>query len=188
MMTRSRAAAEAPVRLRVDADTERGFAMRVLLHSPKDLLAGALASAAIIAIITNALFLQAGRHPSPMFGSVITLPAPGAPAVSPLPRPRPTDAAIRAADTSPPESKAAEPKAVEAKPIEAKPVESKAPESKLAAEARPADPNDQSGQGHHHGSAGGNLCDSRGRLRRSPSPTMTSVRAARAASPRCNGR
>ena len=52
----------------VEADEERGFAMRILLHSPKDMLAGALAVAAIGAILTNALFLQAGRHPSPMFG------------------------------------------------------------------------------------------------------------------------
>ena len=62
----------------VEAEEERGFAMRMLLHSPKDMLAGALAVAAIGAILTNALFLQAGRHPSPMFGSVVTLPAPGA--------------------------------------------------------------------------------------------------------------
>ena len=51
--------------------------MRMLLHSPKDMVAGALAVAAVCAIITNALFLQAGRHPSPMFGgSVVTLPPP----------------------------------------------------------------------------------------------------------------
>ena len=60
----------------VDAEEERGFVMRMLLHSPKDMLAGALAVAAIGAILTNALFLQAGRHPSPMFGSVVKLPAP----------------------------------------------------------------------------------------------------------------
>jgi hypothetical protein len=42
----------------VEAETERGFAMRVLLHSPKDTVAGALAFAAAMAIIVNALFLQ----------------------------------------------------------------------------------------------------------------------------------
>ena len=31
----------------VEADEERGFAMRILLHSPKDMLAGALAVAAL---------------------------------------------------------------------------------------------------------------------------------------------
>ena len=93
----------------VEADSERGFAMRILLHSPKDVVAGAFAVAAVIAIVANALFLQAGRHPSPMFGSVVAMPAALAPA-SPLPRPRPAEA-----DTS-----LSEPKAAEAKPAEPK--------------------------------------------------------------------
>ena len=54
----------------VEAEAERGLAMRILLHSPKDMVAGVLAFAAVSAIIANALFLQAGRHPSPMFGTV----------------------------------------------------------------------------------------------------------------------
>ncbi len=74
----------------VEADSERGFAMRILLHSPKDVVAGAFAVAAVIAIVANALFLQAGRHPSPMFGSAVAMPAALAPA-SPLPRPRPAN-------------------------------------------------------------------------------------------------
>jgi hypothetical protein len=84
--------------------------MRIFLHSPKDMIAGALAFAAVSAIIANALFLQAGRHPSPMFGSVFTMPA-----ASPLPRPRPV-----VADTS-----VTEPKLAESKPVE-KPAEPKA--------------------------------------------------------------
>ena len=107
----------------IDVEQERGLAMRMLLHSPKDMVAAALAVAAICAILTNALFLQAGRHPSPMFGSsVITLPAP-APAVavaSPLPRPRPVEAAIRAT----------EPVAAEARPAEARSVETRAADPK----------------------------------------------------------
>src|SRR5258706_2984512 len=91
----------------VEADSERGFAMRMLLHSPKDVVAGAFAFAAVIAIVANALFLQAGRHPSPMFGSAVAMPAALAPA-SPLPRPRPAEA-----DTSP-----SQPKAAQAKPAE----------------------------------------------------------------------
>jgi hypothetical protein len=90
--------------------------MRILLHSPKDMLAGALAIAAIGAILTNALFLQAGRHPSPMFGSVVTLPAPVV--ANPLPRPRPVELALRPAE-----------------PAEAKPVEAKS-----AADPKTADP------------------------------------------------
>ena len=73
----------------IEAEQERGLLMRVFLHSPKDVLAGLLAAAAICAILANALFLQAGRHPSPMFGTVVTLPAPQAAVASPLPRPRP---------------------------------------------------------------------------------------------------
>ena len=79
----------------IEAEDERGFAMRMLLHSPKDMVAGLLAAAAVCAIITNALFLQAGRHPSPMFGSVVTLPAPQPAVASPLPRPRPVELAAR---------------------------------------------------------------------------------------------
>jgi Putative peptidoglycan binding domain len=74
----------------IEVERERGLMMRMFLYSPKDMLAGLLAAAAICAILANALFLQAGRHPSPMFGSVVTLPAQTA-AVSPLPRPRPVE-------------------------------------------------------------------------------------------------
>ena len=73
-MTTCRAAAAAPARLRSKPEAERGLAMRILLHSPKDMVAGALAFAAVSAIIANALFLQAGHHPSPMFGSVVAIP------------------------------------------------------------------------------------------------------------------
>jgi len=108
-MPRRRRGADARA-VAVDADAERGLAMRMLLHSPKDMIAGALAFAAVSAIIANALFLQAGRHPSPMFGSVVALPATGSVPASPLPRPRPVDAMTRSAD----EPKPAEPKAADA--------------------------------------------------------------------------
>ena len=62
--------------------------MRILLHSPKDLLAGSLAFAAVGAIVANAMFMQAGRHPFPMFGSGVTI----VPQANPLPRPRPVEA------------------------------------------------------------------------------------------------
>jgi Putative peptidoglycan binding domain len=84
---------------------ERGLLMRILLHSPKDMVAGLLAAAAISAIVANALFLQAGRHPSPMFGTTVAMPA------NPLPRPRPVEAATRSVDLTPADMKAAEPKA-----------------------------------------------------------------------------
>lgn len=112
----------------IDVETERNLVMRVLLHSPKDTLAGLVAVAAIGAIVANALFLQTGRHPAPMFGTVINLPAPSSVSLSnPLPRPRPVGA-----DTSPLEPKATEFR-VEPKPAERaaekpaeKPVESTA--------------------------------------------------------------
>lgn len=88
----------------IDVETERNLVMRVLLHSPKDTLAGLVAVGAIGAIVANALFLQTGRHPAPMFGTVINLPAPSAvPLSNPLPRPRPVGA-----DTSPLEPRATE--------------------------------------------------------------------------------
>ncbi len=96
----------------VKADAERGFFVRILLHSPKDMVAGAVAFAAVSAIIANALFLQAGRHPSPMFGSVVAIPAAWAPA-SPLPRPRPVEAAASLLEPKPAEPKLAEPKAAD---------------------------------------------------------------------------
>src|SRR3982074_3868400 len=83
----------------IEAEAERGLVMRMLLHSPKDMIAGALAFAAVSAIIANALFLQAGRHPSPMFGSAVAVPAAALAPASPLPRARPGGA--HAAPTQP---------------------------------------------------------------------------------------
>ncbi|MGY3446697.1 peptidoglycan-binding domain-containing protein [Bradyrhizobium sp. USDA 4473] len=119
----------------VAAEDERGLVLRLLLHSPKDLIAGVLALSAIVAILINALFLQAGRHPSPMFGgSVVTLPPPAAAATNPMPRPRPAEAAARSAEPA-----AMEPsKPVDVKPVETRSVEAK-PEPKPV-EAKPADP------------------------------------------------
>ena len=45
--------------------------MQIVFHSPKDTLAGVVALMAVLAIIVNAVFLQAGRHPSPLFGTVL---------------------------------------------------------------------------------------------------------------------
>src|SRR5215813_1712260 len=89
----------------VAGEDERGLLMRILLHSPKDMVAGLLAAAAISAIVANALFLQAGRHPSPMFGTT-------APPAQPLPRPRPAEAAaIRSIELAPADVKAADTRA-----------------------------------------------------------------------------
>jgi hypothetical protein len=89
-------------------ETERGLAMRMLLHSPKDMVAGLLAFAASSAIVANALFLQTGQHPAPMFGATVHFGA-----SSPLPRPRPLEA-----DTANAEPKLAEPRLAEPRLIE----------------------------------------------------------------------
>lgn len=123
-MPRRRRGAKA---MAVEADEERGFAMRILLHSPKDMLAGALAVAAILAILTNALFLQAGRHPSPMFGSVVTLPAPAT--SNPLPRPRPVELASRPTEPAP----------ADVRPVETKGADSKTSDLK-ASDLKSSDP------------------------------------------------
>jgi hypothetical protein len=102
--------------------------MRILLRSPKDLVAGLLAAAAVGAILANALFLQAGRHPSPMFSSVVTLPAPQAALVSPLPRPRPVELISEPPEIRPVEARGADPKG-DSKKTDSKNPDSKNPDS-----------------------------------------------------------
>jgi hypothetical protein len=121
----------------IEADEERGFVMRILLHSPKDMLAGALAFTAICAILTNALFLQAGRHPSPMFGSVVTLPAPLV--ANPLPRPRPVELAVRPAEPAPSEARPVEAKSADPRTSDHKTVDSRSADPK-GADPKSADP------------------------------------------------
>src|ERR1700759_1117464 len=89
-------------------ETERGLAMRMLLHSPKDMVAGLLAFAACSAIIANALFLQTGQHPSPMFGTTVHFSA-----SSPLPRPRPVEADAASSEPRLAETRLAEPRLIE---------------------------------------------------------------------------
>lgn len=98
--------------------------MQLLMRSPKDTMAAVVAAAAVVAIITNAVWLQAGRHPAPMFGNAATvplnpLPTP-APAVdtgsiqSPLPKPRPPeDSALRANDLN-----VIDPSMLDSRPVE----------------------------------------------------------------------
>jgi hypothetical protein len=92
---------------------ERGLAMRMLLHSPKDMVAGLLALAACSAIVANALFLQTGQHPAPMFSSAVHLNT-----SSPLPRPRPLEADTASAEPRLVEPRLAEPRLAEPRLIE----------------------------------------------------------------------
>lgn len=111
----------------IDEPAERGIVLRMLLHSPKDMVAGLIAFSAVSAIIGNAIFLQSGHHPSPMFGSstVVAFPAP-APVANPLPKPRPLDVAP-SSDTK-----------LDSRMLDSKPVNS-ANEAKPAAPAKPVE-------------------------------------------------
>ena len=86
---------------------ERGLLMGLFLRNPRDTLAVGAAVVAVAAIVVNALFLQAGRHPAPIFTSTVTLPPVSAPpkaaalateTVNLLPRPRPGDADAQVAE------------------------------------------------------------------------------------------
>jgi hypothetical protein len=130
-------------------EAERGLVLRILLYSPKDMVAGALAFAAVTAILANALFLQAGRHPAPMFGVSFAMPAAVPVTVGPLPRVRPVAADVTApdlrvvepklAESKAPELRSPDPRTSESKTFEFKASESKASESK-ATESKAADP------------------------------------------------
>jgi hypothetical protein len=127
----------------IETSAQRNFAMRILLYSPKDTVAGAIACLAVVGIIANAILMQAGRHPSPMFGGSPEVPTAVPAPASPLPRPRPIEAAARPAEVKPPEAKASEAKAPEvkipeARPIDIRPVEAKPAETKPA-ETKPTE-------------------------------------------------
>jgi hypothetical protein len=116
----------AAVAIEPEVETERGLLLRVLLHSPKDMVAGLIAFSAVSAIITNAVFLQSGPHPAPMFGSVVHIQPPQQAnlATVTLPRPRPAEA-----DAGPTETHSTEPRLAEPHPSE-KAGELRLPESK----------------------------------------------------------
>jgi hypothetical protein len=111
---------------------ERGLAMRILLYSPKDMVAGGIAFAAVSAIVANALFMQAGRHPAPMFGGSAGLPITALVPTSPIPRPRPADADTRSIDAKSPDAKSSEIKSSDAKSTETRPADIKPADSKPA--------------------------------------------------------
>jgi hypothetical protein len=111
----------------------RGLLLRVLLHSPKDTVAGLLAFAATSAIIANALFLQTGPHPAPMFGSVVMFPQASSTVASQLPRPRPADADVLLSESRLAETRISEPRLIEPRPVESnRTAEPKAAEPKAA--------------------------------------------------------
>ena len=101
-------------RARADVDVERGLAMRILLYSPKDVVAVGIALIAVIAVIVNALFLQTGRHPAPMFGSVTAFPTAAMVPANHLPRARPLEADAFQPESRPAaDNRVADPKAAD---------------------------------------------------------------------------
>jgi hypothetical protein len=131
-------------RIAVDADAKRNLALRIFLHSPKDVVAGAIALAAVVAIIANALFMQAGRHPAPMFGSVTILPAVASAPANPIPRPRPVEADVALAEVKPADprttdSRSADPRSADPKTADPRTADPKTADPR-AADPKAADP------------------------------------------------
>jgi hypothetical protein len=158
-----------------EADAGRGLAMRMLLRSPKDVVAGALAFAAVSAIIANALFLQTGHHPAPMFGSITVMPPAGLAVANPLPRPRPAEADAMLSGSGAAETRAVEPRAVESKVVELKPAESR------VVDAKPAEPRANDPLGNLLKATGAAPAAPSGVLR-PPAPVPVATRAETAAS------
>lgn len=92
-------------------NSEHGLVMRFFLHSPKDVIAGMLALVAVCAIIINALFMQAGRHPAPMFGTVTVMPTVASLPATHVSRPRPVEADVPLPEPRPADPRAADPMA-----------------------------------------------------------------------------
>ena len=136
-MPRRRRRGASAVAIEAEAETERGLVLRVLLHSPKDMVAGALAFAAVSAIVANALWLQAGRHPAPLFGTVVNLPAVTSAPANLLPRPRPVEADVL--ESKPTELRAADIKAAEPRTSDPRTSDPRTAEPKTA-EPKTSDP------------------------------------------------
>ena len=107
-------------------DSEPGVVMQLLTRSPKDTLAAGVAAAAVVAIITNAVWLQAGRHPAPMFGNASTVPLNPPPSrasvmapQSPLPKPRPADGGSLGAH----DLNIVDPSLLDSRPVEKRPLD-----------------------------------------------------------------
>jgi peptidoglycan hydrolase-like protein with peptidoglycan-binding domain len=69
--------------------------LRLLLPRSRDQVAGALAGIVALVILVNALFMQAGPHPAPIFSNKPPVTSPGLGTVSTLlPHPRPAETRI----------------------------------------------------------------------------------------------
>ena len=109
-----------------------GLLMRAVMYSPKDFAAGVVAFAAICAIVANAIFFQAGRHPAPLF-SVPSFGAPTPVIANPLPRPRPIEA-------TQPAEKSLDSRLFDNKPAEIRAPSKPEPRAEVRPEAKPEKP------------------------------------------------
>jgi peptidoglycan hydrolase-like protein with peptidoglycan-binding domain len=83
-------------------DDERptaGLLRRLATHDPKDLMCAVVAAAAATAILVNALFMQSGPHPAPIFANKRPASAAELAGAAALPRSRPADQEVIRADT-----------------------------------------------------------------------------------------
>jgi hypothetical protein len=82
-----------------DEDVEQNWLVALLTRRPFDTLGILLALAATTAISVNALYMQRGRHPSPMFAPAVPfVSTPASSMPNPMPKPRPAEAAAKAAE------------------------------------------------------------------------------------------
>src|SRR4051794_362899 len=80
-----------------DDDRQRGWISRCLPRRAKDTVCLGVAAAAAGTIVVNALFLQSGRHPAPIFTEVVTQTAAPASDAVPLPPKRQASTRLPAA-------------------------------------------------------------------------------------------
>jgi peptidoglycan hydrolase-like protein with peptidoglycan-binding domain len=70
------------------------FLVRLVMRRPRDSMAAAVASFAAIAILANALFMQSGPHPAPIFANTpVRAVAPAAPSAALAPQHKPAEPA-----------------------------------------------------------------------------------------------
>ena len=74
------------------------FVLRLVLRRPRDSIAAGIAVFATVAILVNALFMQSGPHPAPIFANKpVPVAAPNRAAAARPPQGKPADAKVEAA-------------------------------------------------------------------------------------------
>lgn len=89
-------------RRRPQADVERGLLTAAIVRHPREFVALVMGSAATLAILVNALFLQHGPHPAPIFATRQRMQEPAVPL-----RAHKEDKAVVAHPVAPPKPNAA---------------------------------------------------------------------------------